>query len=571
MNKINFTNTDIARIFSEMALLYEVGGVKYKPRAFERASDGVRGHAMEAGELYEKEGIKGLETIDGVGASIAGHIEELLTTGSLGELEQLRNDIPVDVKTLSRIEGVGPQKIKTLYEELGIKTLDDLGQAVTEHKVQELKGFGAKTEENIAEGIAFVRESSGRFLRAHVSPDVTTLCDALEGLAEVERVEVVGSYRRGKETVGDIDIVCATTTSNTTLCDALEDCAFVVSAHKENDHSIRVDLVSGIDADIHVASSDSWGSELVRYTGSQAHVDALEQCAQSKGVSLKDHSSEEEVYVECGLSYIPPELRENTGEIEAAEKGTLPELIDYAELRGDLQMHTEWSDGRNTIEERARYALEMGYEYIAITDHTQSLRMTGGLDETRLRKQMCEIREINEKLADEGHAFRILAGAEVNIMRDGSFDVDDDVLHELDMVGVALHSYFDLPRDEQTARVVRALKHPAVNIMNHPTARLINKRPGADFDFDAVMETAKKHRVALEIDAPPERLDLSDVHVRQCVENGVMLVIDSDAHSNEGLHNIVHGITQARRGWATKDTVLNTRTREDLLSWFGEK
>jgi len=576
-NTFAVTNKDIARILREMALLYEIKGVHYKPRAYERAARSISELAEPVRDIYEREGTEGLTECAGVGKSIAEHIEHLLTTGRFPDYEELKVDVPVDVMGLTSVEGVGPQTVKTLYNTLGITTVDELEQAVHERKVRELSGFGAQTEENIASGIAFLRASGGRLLRGAVASDVYELCGIIAGLEHVLRAEVAGSFRRCTETVGDIDIllVSAKPAQAMKQITDLSYVDYVYGSIGETKTTMR--LTSGIDANVWIVPEKSWGAALSYFTGSKDHNVALGHIATEKGWKLSEDGlfdehnvllagkTEEELYEKLGMTCIPPELRENTGEMEAALSNNLPSLIGYDSLKGDLQMHTSWSDGRDSIEERARYAHNMGYEYIAITDHTQSLRMTGGLDEAALRKQMKEIGEVNKKLATDGLIFRVLAGAEVNIMKDGSLDVDDEVLHELDIVGAALHSHFNLDRQQQTKRLLAAIEHPAVHIINHPTARMINKRTGAELDFDLVLEAARTHNVALEVDASPERLDLPDILVRRAVNAGVMLVVNSDAHANKGLAAITYGIANARRGWAEEKDVINTRSLDDML------
>ena len=542
--KQQFTNTDIASMLKEMALFYDVLGERFKPKALMRGAETIGTLIQDVSTLYKEEGEKGLIALDGIGKGITEHIEQWVTVGVCEEYERLKKEVPVDVSGLMRIEGVGPKTIKTLYKELDIKTIDDLEKAIEDHDLQKLEGFGKKTEENIAQGIAFVREVGGRKLYAEIEAEAFFLKEELASRAGVDKVEIVGSFRRKKETVGDLDFLVVSENKN-------------VSVASEK-----------VEVEVLKTSKELWGSSLIWYTGSGKHREVLAEIAKAKGLEFLEikGETEEEVYAKLGMSMISPELRENRGEIEASQDGKIPPLIVLEDMKGDLQMHTEWSDGVNTIEERARYAYDLGYEYIAITDHTQSLRMTGGLDEIGLRKQMKEIDDVNQKMKEEGIDFRVLKGAEVNIMNDGSLDVDDEVLRELDIVGAAVHSYFDLPQEEQTKRLLKVIEHPSVNIINHPTSRLINKRKGIDLDMERVFEHARKYNVALEIDAQPSRLDLNDILVLGCIRAGVKLVISSDAHSNEGLEVMSYGISQARRGWVTKENVINTRSVDDMLT-----
>lgn len=543
MRMDNFSNTEIARMFREMALLYEIKGERFKPQAYNRGADTVENLSRNIVDLYKEGGIEALLDLPGIGKGIASHIVDMANNKEVEDYEDLKKEIPVDVIGLTSIESVGPKTVKVLFEKLGVTNVDELESAVTKGLVEELDGFGKTSQEKMAEGIAFVREVGGRMLYTEVESEAFRLKEELEKNNAVERVLIVGSFRRKKETVGDIDFL-------------------IISEDPEI--SIASDRVK---VEVKVTSKELWASSLIMSTGSKEHVDGLVAIAKKQGLELSEiiGETEEEIYKVLGLSYIEPELRENTGEVEASLENKLPTLIAEEDIKGDLQMHTEWSDGVDTIEERARFAITMGYEYIAITDHTQSLRMTGGLDEAGLRKQMKEIDEVNQKLADEGHTFRVLKSAEVNIMKDGTLDVDNEVLSELDMAGGAVHSHFDLSEEEQTARVIKAIQNPYITIINHPTSRLINKRKPILLNFEDILKSAKKNNVALEIDAQPSRLDLSAEHARACVKAGVKLVISSDAHSNNGLHVIRYGVNQARRAWVEKKDVINTYSLEDML------
>lgn len=571
------TNRDIEHIFSDMATLYEMKGVQYKPRAYERAADGVRSLSEEVAEVYEKKGVDALKDIPGVGESIAGHIEEIITTGSFSEYEKMKKEMPVDIESLTAIEGIGPKRVRTLYDELGVENVDDLEKAVENKQIRQLDGFGEKTEANIREGIQFYREHHGRFLYGEIIDDVQRIEERVKEISGIGKVAVAGSIRRRRATIGDIDIL-ATADDHAKAMEAFTNLTDVEKVFGMGETKTSVRLYGGIDADLRIVSDESWGAALVYFTGSKEHNVELRKVAQKKKWKLNEYGlfdenderiagrSEEELYDALDMAYIEPELRENSGEIAAAKEGALPILVGYDDIRGDLQMHTTHSDGSASIEEMARAAHERGHEYIVISDHTEALAMTGGLTPDELREQMKEIRATEEMLHEEGIGIRILAGSEVDIFKDGSLDMDEAVLKKLDVVGAAIHSHLGLSRDDQTTRMIRAIENPHVDIIYHPTTRVLNRRGPIDLDIDAVLEAAKRTGTILEIDAAPDRLDLSDKLIKRCVDAGVRMCIDTDAHHPDHLSFIEYGIAQARRGWATPDDIINTRGAEEMLS-----
>ncbi len=565
-------NDGIARILYNIAIYLEMQGeMVFKVRAYEKAAQAIESLTEDINDIYRKGGLDALQEIPGVGKSIAEKIEEMVKTGRLQYYEELKRKIPVDVEGLRRIEGIGPKTILTLYKKLRIKGVEELEKAAKAGKIRELEGFGQKSEENILKGIQFLKRSSGRYILGYIMPLVSEIEKRLQLLPYVKTAIVAGSFRRRKETIGDIDIL-AISSQPSKVMDYFVKMPEVVNVYGKGETKSTVKLENGIDVDLRVVEEKSYGAALNYFTGSKDHNVSLRRIAMEKGLKLSEYGlfkkqkfiggkTEEEVYKILGLRYIEPELRENAGEIEAAKKNQLPRLIGYNDLLGDLQVQTSWTDGSHTIEEMALAAKQLGLDYIAITDHTKTLAMTGGLDEARLAKQGKEIDKINSKL----HNITILKGAEVNILKDGRLDIKDSALKKLDIVGAAVHSNFNMPRDEMTKRIVAAMENKNVDILFHPTGRVIQKREPYDVDIEKVIEAAKATGTILEIDAYPDRLDLKDEHVKLAVRAGVKLCIDSDAHSKAHLRFLELGIAQARRGWAEAKDVVNTRPLKEFL------
>lgn len=564
-------------------MLREIGehlamkNIPFKPRAYEKAAGVVGGLEEEVAVTYQRGGKKALEEIPGVGLSIAEKIEEFLATGHVKYLEGLERKTPVDLAELSRIEGLGPKSIKTLYQKLDIRTVAELEVAAKEGKIAKLEGFGEKKEENILKGIGFAKSSGGRFVLGFEMPEIREIEKRLRDLRGVFRVTIAGSARRRKETIGDADILAVSDDPKPVMnfFTAMPEVVHVI-AHGETKSSVK--LKSGINVDLRVVEKKSYGAALNYFTGSKDHNVALRRVAIAKGWKLNEYglfrgekmitgATEEELYKKFGMDYIEPELRENTGEIAAARgtHGRLPKLIGYDDLRGDLQVQTDWTDGSDSIEAMAKAALARGLTYIAITDHTKRLAMTHGLDEKRIAMQMKEIDRLNKKFAGK---ITILKGSECDILRDGTLDLPDATLAELDVVGASVHSYFNLPRAEQTERIARAMRNPHVDILFHPTGRVINRRPAYDVDMEELVATAKKTGTIMEIDSFPDRLDLKDEHIRLCVEAGVKMAIDSDAHAPAHFPYLEYGIAQARRGWATKADIINAWPVEKMLRFL---
>ncbi len=574
-----FTNRDLARIMREMAAFYEMEGVAFRPAAYERAAESLETSAEDAAALLEQGGEKALRAkIPGVGAGIAEHIRDLLAKGTFKEYARFKKRYPLDILGLTAVENVGPKTAKALYQKLKIKTVDDLERAAQAGRIRGLPRFGRKTEENILKSIAFLRRGAGRRLLGEVLPIAERLLAELRSLPEVKRAEVAGSIRRRQETIGDLDILVTTSKPEKAMA-VFTGSPEVAEVLEHGPTKTTVRLKNGMNADVRVVPEDAYGAALQYFTGDKEHNVLVRRLAIAKGLKLNEYGlwrgakrlasrTEEEVYAAMGLACPPPEIRTASGEIEAATVKKLPKLIPYGALKGDLQVQTDWTDGAAQLEKMAETAVAADLEYIAVTDHTRTLAMTGGLDEKKLKQQMERIDSLNAQYAAAGWPFRILKGAEVNILKDGSLDIADETLAELDFVGAAIHSHFDLPRAEQTARLLAAVRHPHVDAIFHPTGRLIGSREPLDLDMEAVIKEAARTHTVLEVDAMPDRLDLRDAHVRLALRHGVKLCIDSDAHHPEHYRYLPLGLATARRGWATALDVINTWPVEKLLKWL---
>ncbi len=568
----HLSNAEIAKLLATTGDYYEMEDVPFKPRAYARAAETIDALDEEVEELYRRGGRRALEDIPGVGPGIAYHIEEILKRGTFAEYDRLRKKIPVDLPALRSVEGLGPKTIKLLYKDLRIKNLKELEAAVKAGKLRDLPRLGEKSEQKILTGIEFQKKNKGRFLLGVVGPIVQSMGLRLQAVPGVGHVTTAGSYRRWQETVGDIDLLVTTKNPGRVIKTFL---AFpeIVHVYGKGPTKVNVRLRQGIDADLRVVQEDEYGSALQYFTGDKTHNVLLRKIAIKKGLKLSEYGlfrgkkriagrTEEEIYRALGLDCPPPELRTASGELEAARMHTLPNLIPYGSLQGDLQVQTDWTDGAASIENMARAASRVGLSYIAITDHTRSLAMTGGLDERKIAVQGREIDRVNKKL---GKTMRVLKGSEVNILKDGRLDIADSCLKTLDVVAAAVHSNFNLSMEAQTERIIRALRHPLVNILFHPTGRKIGSREPYKIDILKVLRAAKQYGVAMEANAAPERLDLKDTHIREAVRLGVKLVVDSDAHAPNHFSWLDYGVAQVRRGWGKKSDVLNTKPCEEFL------
>ena len=589
-------NQKIAKILYEMAEFLEMEGVAFKPRAYEKAAISIEALGKDIKEIYKEGGVKALEEIPGVGKGIAERVEEYIKTGKIGDYEKLKKKMPVNIQELTSIEGVGPKIIKNLYKYLGIKTLADLKKAAKAGKLKNLPYFGEKLEQKILKGIEFHEKGKGRFLLGDVIFIARAIKSRLETLPEVKKVEFTGSLRRWKETIGDIDMLVASSKAKKVM-DYFTAMPEISHIYAKGATKTMARLAGGIDADLRVVGEKSFGSALQYFTGDKNHNIALRKIAIKKEFKLNEYGlykaqsskpktqnyssklknkkwmqvageNEEEIYNKLGMDWIPPEIREKNGEIEAAQKHKLPRLVGIDDIKGDLQTQTDWTDGANSILEMAREAEKLGYEYIAITDHTRSLAMTGGSDEKKLLCQIKEIKKINYSLRVASYKLRVLSGAEVNILKNGSLDIPDEVLGKLDFAGAAIHSNFHFPRKEQTKRLIKAMENPHIDIVFHPTGRIIQKRPEIELDINKIFKTAKETGTALEINAFPSRLDLKDGYIRLAKKIGVKFAINTDAHSINHLHFMEFGVSQARRAWCGKKDIINTMPLKNFLEFI---
>lgn len=564
-------NEDIAAVFDEIADLLEVlGSNPFRIRAYRNAARTIRDSGREIARLSADGG--DLTAIPGIGADLAAKIVEMVESGKVGLLEELRARLPRGILDLLKIPGLGPKRVKILHEKLKIDDLAQLKEACEGHRVRDLPGFGAKSEEKIIQAIAAHADSSRRFLRATAMSYVNALLEYLQGVKGVKRVSAAGSYRRGRETVGDLDILVVSAARSAVMerFVAYDEVAEVLSRGTTRSSVI---LRSGLQVDLRVVSERSYGAALHYFTGSKAHNIAVRRLGQKKGLKINEYGifrggkyvggrREEEVFGAVGLPFIPPELREDRGEIEAAGEGRLPVLVEPGDMRGDLHMHTSASDGHTGIPEMAAAARRLGYRYIAITEHSKRLTIAHGLDEDRLRKQIEEIDRVNEKLS----GITILKGIEVDILEDGSLDLSDEVLGLLDLVIGAVHSHFGLSREKQTARIMKAMDRPHFSILAHPTGRLLTERGGYDVDMARIIHHAAERGCFMELNAHPRRLDLDDVHCQLAKSEGVLVAVNTDSHRPEDLKFMEYGVGQARRGWLEKSDILNTRGLRELRS-----
>ncbi|HET8856273.1 MAG TPA: helix-hairpin-helix domain-containing protein [Nitrososphaeraceae archaeon] len=599
-------NSEAAKIFREIAFILQIleekesePNIIFKIRSYNRAADEIQNLSSDIGDIYKKEKLKGLLKIPSIGKAIATKLEEYITTGKIRYYDELKEKLPVDISQFFGLEGIGPKTIKTLYDNLGIKNIPDLEKVALEGKIRNVPGFSEKKEELILKRIQFFRKGGGRRLIGEVYPLARRIEERLSGNSGVKQAVVVGSFRRMKETIGDIDYLVSVISEKDgdNIIDYFVNMPEVKEVSGRGPSKAFVKLNNGIDADLLVVPEESFGAAMQYFTGSKEHGIAMRKLAISKGLRLNEWGvfdkqnqriageSEEGVYQTLGLEWIPPEMRENRGEIELAkkenkgmekekeeEKSRLPQLIAYDDLRGDLQVHSNNTDGTMSIEEMALNARDkFGLSYIAISDHTKSLRLANGLDEKQLLNQANIIAELNDKIKvnnnnnNNNKHFRILSSAEVNILKDGSLDISNNVLDKLDIVGAAIHSHFSLPIELQTARLVNAAQNPSIDIIFHPTGRIINRREGYPVNISKLIEVAIESNTILEIDAYYDRLDLKDEFIRMTVENNVKLVIDSDAHHPLHYAFLIFGIGQARRGWAEKSDILNTLSSKELL------
>ena len=564
-------NLEIARIFEEVADILEILEVQWKPQAYRKAAINIRSLSEGIEEVY-KEGR--LEDIPGVGENIAKKIEEIIRTGNLKYLEKLHKQVPKELEMLMNIPGVGPKTAKILVDRLKIKNKRDLVKAIKEKRLRRLKGFGEKTEKEILEGLDIIKTK--RHLLGDVLKIAREIRDDIKTLKCVKTADIAGSLSRMKETIGDIDIL-AMSSDYVNVMDFFTEMDYVKKVIVKGDTKSSVLLKNDIQVDLRVVDKKSYGSALQYFIGSKEHGIIVRKIAIKKGYKLSEYGlfkgkrnvaankPESEIYRKLGMQWPAPELREDRGEIEAALKKKLPKLIELKDIKGDLHVHTNWSDGGNTIEEMAKHAAKLGYRYICISDHSSSMRVANGMDDKRLMRQLREI----DKLNSGNNRIRILKGAEVDIKKDGSLYASDDLLKELDVVIASVHSGFKSNEDDMTKRVLKAMDNRHVNILGHPTGRLLFRRNPYEINLDKVFEKAKDEGIALEINAEPARLDLNDVNARAANDFGVNMVINTDAHSIDGLGNMELGVGVARRGWCDKKDMINTYSLKRLERFLG--
>ena len=558
-------NAEIAAMFDQAAELLEIGGEnQFRVRAYRRAARVIEGLPKAAGSLL-KSG-RDLSELPGIGKDLAGKIADIVKTGHFGLLDTLKRKLPGDLGDMAALPGLGPKRIKLLYDRLKVRTLNDLRQAIKTGRLRELRGFGPVMEKKLLEALEKPPPAK-RFKLAVAEAEAEALVGVLRGSG---RVVVAGSYRRRRDTVGDLDVL-VTAKNGAAVGDRLVEYENVAQVVAHGPTRTTVMLRSGLQVDVRAVPEESYGAALLYFTGSKAHNIALRGLANQHGWKLNEYglfsgkrriagATEEDVYEKLGLAYIAPELREDRGEIAASLAGKLPKLVELSDVRGDLHVHSDWTDGTVVIAGMAAAAQARGYEYMALTDHSRRVAMTHGLDPAHLARQIHEIDRLNDKLKN----FTILKGIEVDILKDGSLDLPDSSLAKLDIVVAAVHSHFDLSRKAQTDRVARALENRHVSILAHPTGRLIGEREPYDIDMDAVISAARKAGCYLEINAEPDRLDLNDLHAHAAKLAGVKLAVSTDAHSIDAFQCMRFGIDQARRAWLTANDVLNTRPLAEL-------
>lgn len=562
-------NADIAAVFEEIADLLEIDNANpFRVRAYRNAARQVQGMGVPVADMVSKD--EDLTELPGIGEDLAAKIKEIVETGKCGALEKLRKKMPPTVTELLKIPGLGPKRVRTLYEELDVQTLEQLARAARDGRIRVLPGFGVKTEQTIREAIEARVAGPGRFKLAIAAQYGEALKAYLERLRGVQQVAIAGSYRRFKETVGDLDLVVAST-QPAAVMDRFVGYEEVKDVLSKGDTRSTVILKSGLQVDVRVVEPASFGAALQYFTGSKAHNIEVRRLGQSRGLKINEYGvfrgqrrvagdTEESVYEAVSLPWIAPELRENRGEIEAAHAGKLPRLVERPDLKGDLHAHTKATDGHHTLAEMADAAKARGLQYLAVTEHSRRLTVAKGFDPHRLRRQIEEIDRLNDTL----DGIRLLKGIEVDILEDGKLDLPDDVLAELDLVVGAVHSKFDLSRTRQTTRILRAMDHPHFNILAHPTGRLLDTRAPYDVDMLKIIRHARSRGCFLELNAHPERLDLLDVYCQMAKDEGVLVAISSDAHRVQDFDNLLYGVGQARRGWLEAKDVLNTRPLEEL-------
>jgi DNA polymerase (family 10) len=567
-------NLEVSFIFSQIADLLEIQGANpFRVRAYRRAALNIEGLADNI-ETLTANGT--LRNVPGIGEDLANKIDEYIRTGRIEFHEQLKQDVPLGLAKMVEIPSVGPKTAKQIYDLFRIQTIEDLEALCKTEQLLGVPGFKQKTIDNILKGIEVFRRRRGNYLLGRTLPIAQQLCKYLEGHAD--RVAFGGSLRRMKEIVHDVDILAASTDLEKTM-KAFLSMPFIESVLAQGGTKASVRVQDDLQVDLRVVEPKAWGAAMHYFTGSKAHNIRMRERAIKQGLKLNEYglfdandkyvtgADEREIFETLGLPYIPPVLREDWGEIEAASQGRLPDIVEIDDIRGDLHMHTSWSDGKYTSEEMVEAARRRGYKYVAITDHSKSLGVAGGLSDDDLIKHTEECRALNAKYSD----IRVLAGTEVDIKQDGTLDYSDELLSKLDFVVASVHSGFNQNRATLTMRVVRAMQNPHVRVIGHPTGRLLGDRDPYELDFDEIMKEAARTRTCLEVNSNFHRLDLNDMHCRKAREMGVHVIISTDSHNYDDLLNLPYGVATAQRGWIEKDRVLNAKPVEEMLAFKGEK
>ncbi len=567
------SNNDIADVFNKIADLLEIKQAnQFRVRAYRDAARTISGLSKNASDMLD-EG-KELSDLPGIGKDLAGKIETIVETGTHPLLKDLKEDIPEELSGLMKLQGMGPKKIAAIYNKLGIKTTEDLQKAARDHKIRALSGFGETTENNILEELERRQGEQKRFILSVAEQTIMPYLDYLEKDKKVKSIEIAGSYRRRKETVGDIDIL-ATCKRGCHIMDRFAGYDDVDKVVSKGETRSTVILKTGLQVDLRVVPQVAFGAALHYFTGSKEHNIACRKIAVKRKYKLNEYGlfkdddriagrTEKEVYAELDLPYIEPELRENRGELEAGQKNKLPQLIEEKDIRGDLHVHTKATDGRYSLEDMIAAAEKRGYEYVAITDHSQKVTVAKGFDAKRLREQLETINEIQDKFKN----IKILKSIELDILEDGSLDLPDEVLKELDFTVCSIHYHFKLPLEKQTSRLLKAMDNPYMNILGHPSGRLIHERPPLNLDMEKIMQEAAERNIHFEINSHPDRLDLDDAYCKLGKEIGIKMAITTDAHAVDDLDLIRFGVGQARRGWLETEDVINTLPWSQLKKRF---
>ncbi len=571
-------NNNLSKIFLEISQYLSLKDSFFESRAYEKAAKIISSLDKDIEKLYKTQGIQGLENISGIGKTLAKRIEEYLKTGKILKLAELKKEFPFNLSEILAIEGIGPKMAKILYEKLNIKNVKDLEKAAKLHKISKLAGFGPKTEDNILRAINFSKQTKGRFLLGYIEPFVLELKQAISKIKYVKRVEIAGSFRRCKETVGDIDILVESSKPEE-IAKFFQNSDLTETIYGKGKTKISLRLKYGFDIDIRIIKAKSFGSALQYFTGNKEHNIALRTFGEKKfNLKINEYGvfkgkkniaskTEKEVYAALNMKTPPPEIRTNRGEIKAALNNSLPELIEQKDIKGDLHMHTVWSDGNFPIKEMAKQAKNIGYQYIAITDHAGNLKIAGGLTEKKLQEQIKEIKKIDKTIK----GIKIFSGAEVNIKKSGLIDVSNKTLSQLDWVVASIHSNFKMPKQEMTKRIVKAMENPYVRTIGHPTGRIIQKRQAYEIDWEIIFKAAKTTGTYLEINSFPDRLDINDLIIQKAIKFGLKLIINTDAHHIKHLKFMKYGVCQAKRGWAEKKDIINTLSLKEFKKIISQK